>query len=251
MRSSAMPKRRRADERNHGLPWEIKVTTAWADLLDPEPPKPVVRRIGKHEAWLVEGLFSQGECKRLVKAAESYGFGLTDFVQSYRGNLRLITTDASLSQAVWERLRPFVPTSVQLETRDRLEEEGIEESDEELLNNGPETWDAHGLNEAWRLAKYRPGDSFQAHCDYRYIREFGVEESMLTANVYMNETFVGGNTRFYFDEGTEPDFEVEPKTGTCLLFRQPPGRHYWHDGAEVTNGLKYLFRSDVMYRNRA
>eukprot|EP00429_Kryptoperidinium_foliaceum_P094893 CAMPEP_0176194278 /NCGR_PEP_ID=MMETSP0121_2-20121125/5918_1 /TAXON_ID=160619 /ORGANISM="Kryptoperidinium foliaceum, Strain CCMP 1326" /LENGTH=252 /DNA_ID=CAMNT_0017533019 /DNA_START=1 /DNA_END=755 /DNA_ORIENTATION=- len=236
------------------LPHEIKVSTTWADLLDREPPATSARRVGGHEVWLLESLFSEGECRRLVLAAERHGFGRTNYPQSYRGNLRLTTTDFSLADAVWARLQRFVPATMQLEAGVRMAEEGIEESDEEFRCGPPETWDAHGLNEVWRLAKYRPGDQFHRHCDYHYPRQFGVEESMLTVNVYMNEGFIGGSTRFYFDDQDdgrgESDFEVVPKTGLCLLFRQPPGQRYCHDGAEVLSGFKYLFRSDVMYRMR-
>ena len=41
---------------------------------------------------------------------------------------------------------------------------------------------------------------------------------------------------------------VAPEAGHCLLFRQPPGYRLPHDGEEVKGGIKYLLRSDVMYR---
>lgn len=60
----------------------------------------------------------------------------------------MTTTDFSLADAVWARLQRFVPATMQLEAGVRMAEEGIEESDEEFRCGPPETWDAHGLNEA-------------------------------------------------------------------------------------------------------
>ncbi len=74
---------------------------------------------------------------------------------------------------------------------------------------------------------------------------------MYTVNIYMNEDCTGGITSFSFDEKQSPHcrtFDVTPKTGLCLLFRQPPAEQYVHEGKLVEAGLKYLFRSDVMYR---
>merc|ERR1712217_374882 len=105
----------------------------------------------------------------------------------------------------------------------------------------------------WRLAKYHPGDRFQGHCDAAYERKRNVEQSMFTVNVYMNEGFDGGSTRFYLSDPQElkVDLSVVPKTGRCLLFRQPPGQAYYHDGEQLRTGFKYLFRGDVMYRKRS
>merc|ERR1719389_1337633 len=72
--------------------------------------------------------------------------------------------------------------------------------------------------------------------------------SMLTVNIYMNGGFEGGSTRFYFEGDKKASFAVTPSPGLCLLFRQPPGEAYYHDGEMLGSGVKYLFRSDVMYR---
>ena len=73
----------------------------------------------------------------------------------------------------------------------------------------------------------------------------------------MNGGFAGGNTRFFspreWDEtnnswAPQPvQCEVVPAEGRCLIFRQPPGRKLLHDGQELESGVKYLFRSDVLY----
>lgn len=212
---------------------EIEVETNWAEVLAGTPSALDARQVDQHEVWIVDGLFSEVECCALIEHAESVGFGATAYPKDYRGNLRLITTDRRFTEAVWQRLRALVPATMSLPDA-----------------NG--VWDAIGLNECWRLAKYYPGDVFKGHCDASFMRS-SVEESMITVNIYMNGGFEGGSTRFYLDKSAPrvPSHSVVPAPGRCLLFRQPPGKSYHHDGEKLGSGLKYLFRSDVMYRRRS
>ena len=95
---------------------------------------------------------------------------------------------------------------------------------------------------------------------------------MFTVNIYMNSAvkkeagessaaaaaggsgegdFEGGATRFYeSSQAPEPATAIEPEAGQCVVFRQPPHVSLNHDGERVRNGVKYLFRTDVMYRRR-
>ena len=41
-----------------------------------------------------------------------------------------------------------------------------------------------------------------------------------------------------------------PGPGRAVVFRQPPGRYFYHDGEALGSGRKYLLRTDVMYRRR-
>ena len=102
--------------------------------------------------------------------------------KSYRGNLRLISRDASLAQALWPRLRTHVPRVV-------VDREG-------------DRWEAKNLNECWRLAKYFPGDRFARHTDAFFERSRD-ERSFFTVNVYLNDVPAehGGATRFYVSGG--------------------------------------------------
>jgi len=210
---------------------EIEVVTDWVDALATSPPTPLdAQQVGDKEVWLVDGLFSEQECLTLIARTESIGYGGTNYPKNYRGNLRLITKDRRFTEEVWRRLQPLVPASMTIEGDDGV-------------------WNASGLNECWRLAKYHPGDVFKGHCDASFQRS-AVEESMLTVNIYMNGGFEGGATRFYFGDRKEPDYQVAPAAGRCLLFRQPPGKAYYHDGEKLGSGVKYLFRTDVMYRKR-
>jgi len=220
---------------------EIEVQTALGPLLDEIAENARLRPQKSPEAsayaeggrlFTVESLFSSSECARLIDAAEAIGFGKTSYPKSYRGNLRLITVDHSLGQAVWLRLREHVPASVDLDG---------------------DVWLACGLNECWRLAKYHPGDRFGAHCDADFVRSDG-ERSMYTVNIYMNTVLPehGGATRFYDardrHDTRPPTLAVQPEVGLGVVFRQPPGEQLLHDGEELRGGYKFLFRTDVMYR---
>jgi prolyl 4-hydroxylase len=212
---------------------EITIASDWGELLSAGDPndsiscpllvnvKPLLPGV---EIILLEHVFSPAECSILIAEAEKHGFGYTEYRKSYRGNLRLMTTDYSLAAIVWERIKGLVP--------DRL-----------VLNN--HEYAAVGLNEMWRLAKYFPGDRFCKHCDASFEDKERQIESMFTVNIYMNGGFEGGETSFYLDGGQH---DVAPESGLCLIFRQPPGRSYRHEGQELRSGLKYLFRSDIMYR---
>ena len=122
------------------------------------------------------------------------------------------------------------------------------------------------------------GDRFLCHCDEAYVPSVTSHAkgsvatmSMISVNIYMNGGFEGGRTRFFLRDdfesqlkgvssggggvqyhvkegGVGPDVAVVPAAGRCLLFQQPPGQCYYHDGEQLGSECKYLFRSDVMYR---
>ena len=55
--------------------------------------------------------------------------------------------------------------------------------------------------------------------------------------IYLNDNFKGGETKFN-------DLVIAPKKGSALLFY-----HYLeHEGAEVIEGIKYVLRTDIMFR---
>jgi hypothetical protein len=251
---------------------EIKADTDWADLLAPSAFVPTAARAldtaaararytPERKLLLLDSLLDEPECLRLNEAAEAIGYGRTGYPKDYRGNLRLIITDLALARAMWERLRPFVPAT--LETADPV--------------NGNAVWEAVGLNEVFRLAKYYPGDRFGAHCDAHFARSDD-EKSFFTVNVYTNTVPAecGGKTRFYeerrlprppsmarlpaaggggarrLEEDTTDgiDLVVQPEAGLAAIFRHDPRSEILHDGEALCGegSLKYLLRTDIMYR---
>ena len=57
--------------------------------------------------------------------------------------------------------------------------------------------------------------------------------------IYLNEGMEGGATKFH-------GLKVKPKTGMALIFAHKIG----HEGEVITNGVKYVLRSDIMYRRK-
>lgn len=96
----------------------------------------------------------------------------------------------------------------------------------------------------FRCYKYVSGNEFKTHIDWP-IKD-GDSQSLYTLMVYLNEGFHGGNTTFFaqrFDAA--PYREIAPATGRALVFRQ---KGLYHSGSLVTEGIKYVLRTDVMYK---
>ena len=74
------------------------------------------------------------------------------------------------------------------------------------------------------------------HKDQSYIRNDS-EASYYTILIYLNDNYIGGET--VFDEIT-----INPKAGTALIFRHD----LEHTGSEVRSGIKYILRTDIMFR---
>lgn len=107
-------------------------------------------------------------------------------------------------------------------------------------------WEAVGCNTRFRFSKYFVGDRFQTHADSLCC--FGRDRfSLLTVNIYLNDLAPGqgGETRFFLQRGGDPVDAVRGQAGSLVLFRQ---ESVLHDGEALNSGLKYLMRTDVVYR---
>ena len=184
------------------------------------------------DAWTIE-IFSPTECKKLIELCELYGFEDCGYPKGYRSNTRLITEDKALANKLYERIKECCPKRY--------------ENDDTL-------WEICGLNERFRWCKYIKGQRFGTHCDARYVRD-RYEKSFYTVNVYLNDgkkDFKGGRTCFFNPNPKTMEFEmsvgVVATPGLSLMFNQWPER-IEHNGEEVTDGVKYLMRTDVMYKD--
>lgn len=154
----------------------------------------------------------------MVERAESVGFEIATINAwdgprvdtTIRNNDRVILDDVELATELWGRVRDRIP----------------------LLRGGRHV---RGLNERFRFYRYAPGQKFAWHSDGPFQRENG-EVSLLTFMIYLNEGYRGGATRFDWTE-------VAGKEGMALIFEH----ELVHEGAELTEGVKYVLRSDVMY----
>ncbi len=177
-----------------------------------------------HSAPLVlsiDGVLDAAACARLVARID--GLGPTaapistrsgfEMRPDVRNNTRVMFDDVDLARALFDKVAPALPQA--------------------LCAMHPV-----GTNERFRCYRYEPGQQFRAHLDGSYARN-DREYSLLTLMVYLNDDFQGGSTAF-LDLG----IDVRPRTGMALLFQH----RLLHEGSTVVSGIKYVLRSDVMYR---
>lgn len=197
---------------------------------------------------ILRNVLSPAECQRLIELSEQVGYdealvniggGRQKLISDVRNNERCIIDDAELAEAMYERIRSACDGDLNLLNAAFTQRE--EEDD---------SYYVVGMNERLRFLRYDPGTYFDYHLDGSYVRglEAGRERfnetSFVTVQIYLNEGFQGGATRFGMNSAK--GFDVIPETGMVLLFEH----RLWHTGALLEQGRKYAIRSDIMYTTR-
>ncbi|KFY32975.1 hypothetical protein V495_08557 [Pseudogymnoascus sp. VKM F-4514 (FW-929)] len=236
-------------------------------------------------AVVLDNVMSPQECEKLIHLAEqsagahgddetvenngwkpamvNAGFNKEFLALDYRNSDRIIWDNEVIVQRLWERI---------------VEAEGIKEHlsvlegekylpvlGERAVRRG-DRWvvSRKGPNERMRFMKYGAGQFFRPHCDGMYESPDGKQRSFYTLHLYLNdsaqalgieepkpegkagladEMLRGGATTFHsYDELRRLD--VDPKAGRVLIFQQ---KKIFHSGDDVTAGIKYTMRSDLMY----
>lgn len=191
--------------------------------------------------YLLHRVMTPKECKRLITAAEAIGFshaGLAIGNDTYRvntavrNNLRVVLDAPQLAAGLWSRIRPHVD--------ERHEAARIAQQ---------------GLNDRFRVYRYEAGQRFFPHVDVRTRIPQG--ETRASLMIYLNDGFEGGETRFFEEKdkrsrrgegrgrkfNNRVRFALRPTIGSVVIFD-----HYLlHEGSEVTAGVKYAVRSDLVY----
>jgi prolyl 4-hydroxylase len=183
--------------------------SAWLDLSQPL-------------FWTIGGVLAPPECQALIERIDAAGPVIAPVSlpggpvvrRDLRDNERVVFDDAALAADLFGRLRARLPAEL---------------SGRRLV----------GVNERFRCYRYRAGQRFGPHYDGAFVRDER-ERSLLTLMVYLNEGFEGGATTFL-----ELERAVTPRTGRALLFQHS----LLHEGSVVRHGVKYVARSDVMYRD--
>jgi hypothetical protein len=199
-------------------------------------------------AIVVHNVYTHEECQALIDRSESKGYeaalvniggGRQMAMGDVRSSDRCIIDDPSFAEELFQRIRK------------------ITNDDPRILYPewAPTTktgrFRAVGLNERLRFLRYDKGNFFASHMDGTYFRgneageERAGERSLVTCQLYLNEGFEGGATRFESYDSTK-GFDVIPKTGSVLLFEHRLN----HEGSLLIDGRKYAIRTDVMYTNK-
>lgn len=170
----------------------------------------------------VPDLLSAAECEQLIQKIEDLSptvapintMGGTKVRTDIRNNERVMFDDDNLANSLFQKVKHRLP--------------------DEFYGR-----QIFGANERFRCYRYKPGMRFAPHADGSYERD-ELEKSFYSFLVYLNDDFEGGETNFF----TEPEVSIKPKAGSGLLFQHP----LLHEGAIVNTGIKYVARSDIMYR---
>lgn len=170
----------------------------------------------------VEDFLTRKECLDNIVLSEKIGYELATVNTAVgarvrtdiRNNNRAFHQSTELARVLWEKTQPFVPAQLGRSA-------------------------AIGLNELFRFYRYQRGHQFRGHFDESCLRN-EQEASYFTFIVYLNDNFQGGDTTFR-------GLSIQPRQGMALIFLH----NLYHAGSEVTQGVKYVLRSDVMYRTAA
>ena len=176
---------------------------------------------GNNSAFTVHNFLSPQECEKWKQRATAIGFQKNTPISTNNGpvvNTKIRNNDRALvdnpvwANELWRRMQSHFPSS------------------------GHTT--AIGLNERFRFYRYYPGQYFKPHLDGSFVRNKD-ERSLWTILIYLNSDMLGGGTKLFWHDVT-----IQPETGLLLAFlhRQP------HAGNELLDGVKYVLRSDVMFR---
>ncbi|CAB9515211.1 expressed unknown protein [Seminavis robusta] len=245
--------------------------------------------IAQGPAFVLDNVLSQDVCEELIDTFENQlGFGNYQAGKNFHGALQIVVPP-EVTQPLGQVLSRHVDIrQVEARRTEMLQATTHHGSD----NDNTETHDVRivfaGLNRRWRVYRYAPGgeETFAPHIDAGFppsgLTEDGTnliwddsasyiddEESSstieseivsrLTILMYLNEDFVGGETKFYDPQQSSSVIAaVKPVAGSCLVFPQGVGpeavdyaRQHWplHEGSPVQSGNrpKYVIRSDILF----
>ncbi|KAI0593017.1 oxidoreductase domain-containing protein [Biscogniauxia sp. FL1348] len=207
---------------------------------------------------LIENILTPNECNKLlslVQPADNASWppavitaydGSQRVDQSSRNCGRIIYDSQPLADRLLERILPHLPPGII--TLDNAPD--VTGQDPVLRK---EKWAITSLAENLRFLKYGPGNYFRPHADGHFIDDKAGEKSYLAMHLYLNgggedeaSQVEGGATRFAvdFEDPHAPKLDVNPEAGSLVVFQQ---RDLYHEGCEVTKGIKYTVRSDIIY----
>lgn len=202
-------------------------------------------------AFQLLNVLSKEECHRLISISEQLGFledAAVSLPRSIRHNHSLTwIVDEQTDGTIWQRIVHLM-------------------DDRQGIFGGRK---ALGINARFRFYRYNENDYFKPHSDGSWPGSRIIEDELIT-NAYpdrysemtflilLSEDFQGGATRFLVngDNPTQPAkggksvayVDVRTPAGSILCF--PHGMHPLHcihSSEPVTDGVKYIIRSDVLF----
>ena len=163
--------------------------------------------------WQIENVYSSVECQQFIEKIEQSSPSIATHNPMFRNQDRVIFDDRDIANNLFARIRDSLLPQVGKFTLSRL-------------------------NKRLRCYRYRSGQKFEPHMDHWY-QASEKEISLFSVLVYLNNNFVGGETRFM----EQLEASIKPEIGKVAVFQHKVR----HEGCEVTSGTKYAMRTDVMY----
>jgi len=206
-------------------------------------------------ATVLENVLSPSECAQLLRLAEAssptggwapallnVGPGAEMLATHVRFHDRIIWDSDEITSRIWNRCLQAPGIAEELSTH--------EERWRSWRTNESVKWRMTKVNERMRFLRYGPGQYFKSHCDGPYETPDGKQRTFYTLQLYLNDSVTsggelkGGATTFHAPRDEARRLDVEPKMGRVLIFQHAD---LLHSGDEVTQGLKYTMRSDLLY----
>ena len=124
-------------------------------------------------------------------------------------------------------------------------------------SNNNQTIECHGnlncLNTSCRIERYKYKQHLKVHRDGTVLVPNTKDVyTVYAVLIYLNDDYVGGNTRFCIDIDPQPKvgkypysfLDVKGNTGDALVFRH----EILHKGGSVEKETKYILRLDAAYK---
>ncbi|AEV98291.1 hypothetical protein A4D02_22950 [Niastella koreensis] len=182
--------------------------------------------------FVIPSLFSQTACEALLNTEikNSFQKANSNYPTYYRNNDRFVIDDEALAARLFQKVKPYLPTTIEVNNAIPAE-------------NG--TWQLKELNTRLRFCKYSANQYFHRHLDGVHYRSETVQ-SKLTFMIYLNSAteFKGGRTLFFKTKETNEIWaSYIPKQGDLIVF----DHNVWHEGEVLSEGEKFVLRSDILY----
>jgi hypothetical protein len=213
-------------------------------------------------ALVIDNLFTQEDCAKLLSFApttEPWPGAVVEEVitdKSFRNCGRITHEDPELCSWILTKVRPYLQeiNTIDAHMHKRLRRARVRHPQLQVELGQGGTATVSRLREL-RFLRYGPGHFFKRHGDGTHISDDEKEISYYTMQIYLNgdsTTPRGGATRFWpnprlrkgSQAGEDSYVDVEPRMGRILVFEQGD---LIHSGEEVTAGIKYNIRTDILY----
>lgn len=221
--------------------------------LDPKL-TPEIKKIDLEDvpaSFQLLNVLTKQECQNLIELTEKLEY-LEDAAVSlprsvrHNDNLTWVVDDAT-HDIIWNRCKAFMPDSEELYYSKKV----------------------LGINKRFRFYKYAKGDFFTFHTDGSWpgssvenqalISDFYRDRySHMTFLIFLSEGFEGGSTQFLVDKNDPQKPTRDMHNANIVSIKTPLGGvlcfphglhplHCLHQSQEITSGIKYIIRSDVLF----